>query len=372
MIIYKEKQFLVFDFEDGKTVKYDFATNTCIGKRGKPVNNLNSQLSGLTVEELCNSINDKNYADFIRFVMNQRNRYNRKAENISTILSSVPRYSKYEQFFSAGLGNLVANNLKYSINQIPKGLIKICRKYEVEINNGIVESYIDNPDFYNAAFNMEFESITTKQLFEILSNQGWRCDGTYVKRLVNNYGYNFKSLMKYIDNLVTYEGLDATGYYGVIRELYDYANMMNEISNKFDKYPRYFLSTHRIASRNYNRLKKQFEEEKFKKRIDKSMEKTFGDYTFIYPDCTQDIKDESVAMNNCVSSYINRVIEGNCHILFLRKTNTPDESLVTIEVRNNRIVQALQKYNNPLTNEQQEVVNMWNMWWEKKVNENVA
>ena len=37
MKVYKEKQFLVFDFEDGKTVKYDFTTGKTIGKLGKIV-----------------------------------------------------------------------------------------------------------------------------------------------------------------------------------------------------------------------------------------------------------------------------------------------------------------------------------------------
>ena len=34
MKIYKEKQFLVFDFENGKTVKYDFSTKQAIGISG--------------------------------------------------------------------------------------------------------------------------------------------------------------------------------------------------------------------------------------------------------------------------------------------------------------------------------------------------
>ena len=33
MKVYKDKQFLVFDFEDGKTVKYDFAKNKQLVKR---------------------------------------------------------------------------------------------------------------------------------------------------------------------------------------------------------------------------------------------------------------------------------------------------------------------------------------------------
>ena len=81
------------------------------------------------------------------------------------------------------------------------------------------------------------------------------------------------------------------------------------------------LTTHTITCRNYNRLKEQFDEEEFQSRINNNMEKTFGDYCFIYPKTTQEIKDETVQQNNCVASYIQSVIKGNCHILFLRITD---------------------------------------------------
>ena len=68
-------------------------------------------------------------------------------------------------------------------------------------------------------------------------------------------------------------------------------------------------------------------------------------------------------------SYIQRVIDGRCHILFLRKKDCLDKSLVTIEVVNGKIVQALQRFNNPLTEEQKEVVDKWNKWYAKKNNE---
>lgn len=153
----------------------------------------------------------------------------------------------------------------------------------------------------------------------------------------------------------------------LLKELLDYATMMKRLSNKFDKYPKHFLTTHKIACRNYNRLKQEFIEEDFKNKINKDMEKTFGDYRFIYPNCTQDIKNEAVQQNNCVASYIQRVINGQCHILFLRYKDSPDKSLVTIEVRDNKIVQALQKYNHPLTSEQKEIVENWNKWWANKI-----
>ena len=154
----------------------------------------------------------------------------------------------------------------------------------------------------------------------------------------------------------------------LIGELEDYARMMKEISPKFDKYPRHFLTTHKIASRNYNRLKHEFDEKKFQARINVDMEHTFGEYRFIYPKCIQDIKDESVQMSNCVSSYVQKVIDGHCDIMFLRYKDSPDKSLVTIEVRNGKIVQALQRYNHPLTSEQQDIVDKWNKWYANKIN----
>ena len=91
---------------------------------------------------------------------------------------------------------------------------------------------------------------------------------------------------------------------------------------------------------------------------------------FIYPKCTQDIKDEAVQQNNCVASYIDRVIDGHCDILFLRKKDSPDKSLVTIEVVNNKIVQALRRFNDHVTQEDQEAIDYWNKKFSKTNDKN--
>lgn len=381
MKIYKERQFLIFDFEDGKTVKYDFATKTCIGKKGKEVKKLCSQLSGLTIDDVINNCVDEKYARFLKFVKESYSHSYYRVYNIGTILDKIPMYAKYEQFFSAGIEDIIDYKLSYTINDIPKGLIRLCKDHKILLSDIFLKLYKRNSDGYLLAYNQEYISLTNEDIYNILSRyenvkeyygQG-RWDYSYVKvgtfnDLIEEYGYTVKGLMNYLDYLKTYEALDNVD--DIIGEIHDYANMMKRISNKFDKYPRHFLTTHKIACRNYNRLKQEFIEEDFKSRINKDMEHTFGDYVFIYPTCTQDIKDESTQMNNCVASYIDKVIDGNCHILFLRKKDNPDKSLVTIEVRNNQIVQALQKYNHPLTNEQQAIVDKWNTWWSNKIKNN--
>jgi hypothetical protein len=187
-----------------------------------------------------------------------------------------------------------------------------------------------------------------------------------VNKLIKEFGYTAKALFMYIDYCKTYEAIEDTHY--LLTEIYDYASMMSQISPKFDKYPRHFLTTHKIATRNYNRLKEKFDEEKFKKCIKKDMEKTFGRYSFIYPESTQEIKDEAVSQNNCVASYIKSVIEGDCDILFLRTKEHLDRSLVTIEVRMGKIVQAKQRFNDPVDAEQQEAIDKWNKWYLNKIN----
>lgn len=374
MKIYKEKQFLIFDFEDGQTVKYDFATKTCIGKRGKPVNNLCNQLRGLTIHELCNCCVDKQYGKFLNFVKDHGGEYGCEINNIGTVLNRVPRFSNFEQIFSAGIDSIVDHNFKYNINEIPKSLIKLCKNHNIKLSNQFLEFYKQNPDAYFLAYNLDYISLTDNDIYTILScynhlydrnTYRWRCYPRFIT-LINEYGYTAKPLLNYVDYLKTFEAIDTVDY--ALKEIEDYAKMMKEISPKFDKYPRHFLTTHKIASRNYNRLKHQFDEEKFKKRINVEMERTFDKFCFVYPKCIQDIKDESVQMSNCVSSYVQKVIDGQCDILFLRYKDSPDKSLVTIEVRENKIVQALQRYNHPLTIEQKEIVDKWNKWWANKIN----
>ena len=376
MRIYKERQFLIFDFEDGKMVKYDFATKKCYGKSGKEVTGLHSQLRGLTINELCDCCVDEQYGKFLRFVKTNSERSScRNITNIGTILSRVPQYARFEQIFSAGIEDIInVRDFSYTINDIPKALIKLCKTHQIKLSNNFLKYYKANPDAYLLAYNLspQYISLTDEDIQKLLIHQQgigtsyWNREYvSTINHLISEYGYTAKALMLYIDHIKTFEAVEDMSY--LLTELYDYAQMMSQISKKFDKYPRHLLTTHRIATRNYNRLKQKFEEDKFKARIDKNMEKSFGDYTFIYPNTTQDIKDEAVRQNNCVASYVDRVIDGRCHILFLRKKDTPDKSLVTIEVRDGKIVQALQKFNNPLTAEQQEVVNKWNVWYSKKL-----
>ena len=378
MKCYKEKELIIFDFGDGKQASYNLNTGETIGKTGRKVQSLCHALAGYDIDTIINSFTDKNYADFLRHVRDRftprtysySSGYNSRVNNLGTLFKYANGRKALESYYLAGYN--ADDNIRTPVCEVPKGLLKLCRKYDFKLTDALVNNYKSMPDAYTLAFSMELEGISPSALLNILEcltpikdfYRTWYYRSDYAHMLTSQLNYNLKALLKYIEYLCEFGGIEPGA--SIVQEIGDYAHMMRQISDKFEKYPRYFLSTHKIACRNYNRLKHQFDERNFQKQRKPEYEMSFKDYVFIYPKTTQEIKDEAVQQNNCVASYIQRVIDGNCHILFLRKKDSPTKSLVTIEVRNGKIVQARQAYNAMITAEQQEAVDAFNKKFDKE------
>ena len=135
MHVYKDKQFLIFALDDGSTVKYDFECHHCIGKKGDYVTNLQSQLRGITMDDIIASCDDQRYGNFLRFVKINGDYNGRGISNIGTILSRVRDFKDHEQFFAAGVENIAGRSFSYSINEVPKALLRICREHHITLSN---------------------------------------------------------------------------------------------------------------------------------------------------------------------------------------------------------------------------------------------
>lgn len=387
---YKEKQYLVFEFEDGKNVKYNLATGESIGKSGRHVKDVCTQLRGYDLLDVIESFEDEKYRKFLKYIDSKVNRstktgryswanYRRveKVKNIGTFLKQIEDFSLFEQYFASGLTNF-SESLKYKTTDIPKGLLKLIREDNLKITNRLIESYVKNPDLFSNIYNLEGLNTLSRtdllkfaqclQYFGEKPNPWLSSDKEYFIELVEEYNYNPLVLIRYIDTLMTLEAL--TGLGEILTEVRDYARMMSRISPKYDKYPRNFLTTHKIASRNYTRLQHVFREEDFRKRYREDLKFAYEDFVIIYPESTQDIKDEAVQQNHCVASYIQDVINGKCHILFLREKEHPTRSLITMEVRGDRIIQARGRFNRDMTEKEKEVVEKYKEKLERIMKEN--
>lgn len=365
----KEKQYLIFEFENGKDVRFDLSSGQFIGKKGKPVKSLTGQLCGYSIQEVIDSFEDDKYRDFLKHVNNITNwtdwRGNLSYSNLGTFLKHVREYLNLEQFFACGFTNVDLNSKRLKMSDVPKQLLKICRTKSIKLTDSLLYTYKQNQDMWAMLMQSEFEMLNIARMMERSSRSlELFCS------LVDTYNYKPKSLATYIDNIMRFEG--ENDYHSVLNNLHDYVRMMSVISPKFEKYPRYLLTTHNIAVRNYNRLKQDFEEDAFKRRIKTQMEFSYKDWVIMYPEKTQDIKDEAVQQSNCVASYIDRVIEGSCDILFMRKKDNPKKSIVTLEIKNNKVVQAKGKFNRDCNEEESIVISRYEEFLNNKNKKEMA
>ncbi len=108
-------------------------------------------------------------------------------------------------------------------------------------------------------------------------------------------------------------------------------------------YPKDFKKAHDKAAENVKsrKLKKEY------KKIAKLLPDMHAKYDFSNdnllikaPDSGRDIVYEGQVLNHCVGGYVPQVASGDTVILFIRRKNAPDKPYVTMEVRNDKIVQV--------------------------------
>lgn len=87
----------------------------------------------------------------------------------------------------------------------------------------------------------------------------------------------------------------------------------------------------------------------------------YEDETYvIFPaNCIDSLIDESSQMSNCVRNYCKKMSNNECQIYFMRYKKNIKQSLVTIEVRNGKIVQARTRFNEFPTDEMKKILKKW-------------
>lgn len=166
--------------------------------------------------------------------------------------------------------------------------------------------------------------------------------------------YPFGKFMNYVGTETVNQGYTYVSYF--VRELRDYINMVVNKGGTPTLYSSYLKLTHDIASRNNKIIVTPEQEEIFKKRYEGVKTYNMGEYSITHPSCTKEVKNEGDKLNHCVASYIKRVIDGSCLIMFLRLSKAIDESLITLEIEGNRIIQARGLSNRTVNTDEAEVL----------------
>lgn len=141
------------------------------------------------------------------------------------------------------------------------------------------------------------------------------------------------------------EELSVCLYYLVRGKLYDYhrGNIDTLIKyidlchalNKTPKKENNFMREYCETVKEYELRKKEIDSQKIINNYNKrntALTFEYGDYIVVRPTTGDELIQEGRDMHHCVGGYVDRIISGECYIVFIRKKDTPKECYITCQV----------------------------------------
>lgn len=294
--------------------------------------------------------------------------------NIKKILSDTKwKYSqlwilaKKEQYFD--IAYLLRNYLDSIELLVKLGFYKLAlcpktfnKKGSFETRFGIGKEYARYIKYHNL-------NINQLEILKLLKDRNIRLIKYYAEFIQSDYNFFRKNN---IDLKLLYKKTNISS-----NNLYEYKDYIGfaeklkyDLKDKRILYPRNIEESHDRLLKQYQIKKDKVINSKITKRYKQLLKNTFKTKKYIiFPAISMDsLIDESKQQNNCVKTYAEDYANKNCDIYFMRLVNNQEQSLVTIEVRNNKVVQQRIKNNAMTTKEQQQFIKKWEL---KKLNKKV-
>jgi hypothetical protein len=152
----------------------------------------------------------------------------------------------------------------------------------------------------------------------------------------------------------------------IVREYRDYLDMCKkeryDLNNSFVLYPNDLQVSHDKVSRRIKQRENAKMRRDFKaayRRVMAQLDFEMDGMKIVYPVNPSDIVAEGHALRHCVGSYVDRVANQECLILFLRRCEDLDTPFYTIEIRHKKVVQVRGMVNEAPTPEVEKFMSLW-------------
>ena len=173
--------------------------------------------------------------------------------------------------------------------------------------------------------------------------------------------YAFLRLRKTPHGSLRYKEMQA-----LVTEYRDYLDMCcrmgYDMKNSFVLYPKDLQKSHDKTAHRYGQKKDTLIKRNFiavYRQLSGRLDFEKDGLKIVYPDTPDDVIAEGHALHHCVGSYTERVANGECVILFLRKCSDESKPFYTIEVRGQEVVQVQGMGNCGMTPEVKTFVAAW-------------
>lgn len=302
----------------------------------------------------------------------------------ATRVLSLKNSAVIREFIKKGLnprkifgGNPSSKTEKYILDKMEKSpttFTKIINKiFEIQDGSNVDSSsteellvnvfgIVDKINFNNAIWMLD-RLKESNSGFHIPAFKGWYGDvKDWIPTLVEKYSLDFKSLINYLFFDLYTQGINYIDE--SILQLYeDTLNMQTLMydGKVRDKYPKHLKEAHDKVTLIYNLNQEYFDHQIAIKLHNecKNLEYKDENYCIVTPEDSSELINEGISLHHCVGSYVEKVNKGKTSILFLRRTEAPDESLITIEYQDGSIKQVRGLCERLMNNKEREFFEKW-------------
>lgn len=257
------------------------------------------------------------------------------------------KYPSFELLIKAGLYNLALN--------CPE---KFNKKGSFEAKFGV------NKEYYNFMKKHDI-SYLQLQILRIVKRKNIDKINRILKIGFDNIE-RIEKVSRYVD-LIKLEEYSKKYKNFTISSYLDYLRNLEKLEVPFLKnkkllFPEDFWEAHNESTKKVKIVGNKELDKKIKSRYHQLEKNIYKDNIFFIRPAKSlnDMKKEAKQQNNCVyKNYSEAYAFGDTDIYFLREISKPEESVVTIEVKNNKIKQKEQKNHSALSKEQNEILKYW-------------
>lgn len=276
--------------------------------------------------------------------------------NYKDVINEILKFTKYKDIVIPELFNefiITEDNVSLKILiwlyvDANKPAKKLLLEHKINMEYVMRNKYLFSSDYaeelfdYNEkVYNLFFTNCQKMMLFQSLSeylnkddllyfaNECNKNENIFIKfnytipNNFNKYVFNGKRFTQYFCHDLINQGIEYPLSY--LYSYIDYLNMQIVVYGKIvEKYPKHFLTEHQklasiIRNRNdYNEYEENFSK-KMKEIEDISYNPTSEKYCILMPQKAVDLVNEGIHLNHCVATYITKVINDDCVVVFMRE-----------------------------------------------------
>ena len=206
-------------------------------------------------------------------------------------------------------------------------------------------------------YNIDIDELHILKLYKKMNIKGIRYLRQFKIEDLNKIA-KYMTLDKFIEFVKTKNEFDIRIYLDYIGFLED---LQLNVKDKKYLFPEDIKQEQDKYQKQVEVRKDQIIRRKIKERYKTLQKNTFSSnkYFIIPAKSINELEDESKQQDNCVRTYAKDYSNGKCDIYFMREKDKPNKSLVTVEVKQNKVVQSRTKYNGNINKTQERFLKKW-------------